>query len=43
MLGVFHDQSGLGLKRVFPPPSFTDTLAAGMVAGGIQSLVGYTQ
>lgn len=39
MLGVFHEPSGIGLKRVFPPPAFADTLAAGMVAGGIQSLV----
>lgn len=39
MLGVFHEPSGIGLRRVFPPPEFADTLAAGMVAGGIQSLV----
>jgi len=39
MLGVFHEPSGIGLKRVFPPPAFADTFAAGMVAGGIQSLV----
>jgi len=39
MLGVFHEPSGIGLKRVFPPPAFADTLAAGIVAGSIQSLV----
>ncbi|KAF8426603.1 mitochondrial carrier domain-containing protein [Tirmania nivea] len=39
MLGVFHEPSWIGLKRVFPPPAFADALAAGMVAGSIQSLV----
>lgn len=39
MLSEFHEPSGLGLKRVYPPPPFASTFSAGMVAGGIQSLV----
>lgn len=39
MLSEFHEPSGIGLKRVYPPPPFSSTFSAGMVAGGIQSLV----
>ncbi|KAI5800266.1 mitochondrial carrier domain-containing protein [Peziza echinospora] len=39
ILGHFHEPSAAGARRVYPPPPLRDALAAGMVAGGIQSLV----
>ncbi|KAF8468339.1 mitochondrial carrier domain-containing protein [Kalaharituber pfeilii] len=38
-LSAFHEPSSHSTKRVYPPPPFTYTLAAGMFAGGVQSLV----
>jgi hypothetical protein len=38
-LGSFHEPSSCSTKRVFPAPTFGETFSAGLVAGGIQSLV----
>ncbi|KAK3899625.1 mitochondrial carrier domain-containing protein [Staphylotrichum tortipilum] len=39
VLGVLHPESGRAAKRVYPPPSPTQTFAAGFVAGALQSVV----
>ena len=39
ILGHLHEESGKAAKRVFPPPSPTETFTAGFLAGSIQSLV----
>lgn len=38
-LGLLHEPSSRSSKRVYPPPSFGTTFAAGFTAGSIQSLV----
>lgn len=38
-LGLYHDPSAGMSKSVFPPPPVTATLAAGLTAGAIQSIV----
>ncbi|KAF2805318.1 mitochondrial carrier protein-like protein [Mytilinidion resinicola] len=38
-LGSLHEPSSRSAKRIFPPPSFRQTFSAGLIAGGIQSLV----
>jgi len=39
ILGHLHEESGKANKRVYPPPSPTETFTAGFLAGSIQSLV----
>lgn len=39
ILGLLHEESSHATKRVYPPPAPYETLAAGFMAGGIQSLV----
>lgn len=39
ILGHLHEESSTSAKRVFPPPSPTETATAGFMAGSIQSLV----
>ncbi|PLB39226.1 putative mitochondrial carrier protein, partial [Aspergillus candidus] len=39
VLGNLYEPVSLGVKRVYPPPSPTDTFAAGFAAGAIQSVV----
>jgi hypothetical protein len=39
ILGRLHPPSGRGSRRVYPPPPPLDTLAAGFLAGAIQSVV----
>lgn len=39
ILGHLHEESGKASKRVYPPPSPSDTFAAGYLAGSIQSIV----
>lgn len=39
VLGSLHQPSSQSLKRVYPPPPVSSTLAAGFAAGAIQSLV----
>jgi hypothetical protein len=39
ILGRLHEPSSHATSRVYPPPSVADTLTAGMLAGGIQSLL----
>ena len=38
ILGAIHEPSSQSSRRVFPPPSPSATFAAGLAAGGIQSL-----
>ncbi|KAI6778586.1 uncharacterized protein J7T54_003365 [Emericellopsis cladophorae] len=39
ILGRLHEESGRATKRVYPPPAPQHTFMAGLVAGGIQSVV----
>ncbi|KAK0716548.1 mitochondrial carrier domain-containing protein [Apiosordaria backusii] len=39
ILGRLHPESALASKRVYPPPSPVETFTAGLLAGGIQSLI----
>lgn len=39
ILGRLHDESGKATKRVYPPPSPSQTFTAGFLAGGLQSVV----
>lgn len=39
ILGQLHEESGRASRRVYPPPQPLDVLAAGFLAGGIQSVV----
>ena len=39
ILAQLHEPSSHSTKRVFPPPPITDTFAAGLLAGGIQSVI----
>ncbi|KAK4183750.1 mitochondrial carrier domain-containing protein [Podospora australis] len=39
ILGRLHPESALASKRVYPPPSWYETFAAGFLAGSIQSVV----
>ncbi|KAK1767451.1 mitochondrial carrier [Phialemonium atrogriseum] len=39
ILGQLHEESGPASRRVYPPPQPLDVLAAGFLAGGIQSVV----
>ncbi|KAK4136133.1 mitochondrial carrier [Trichocladium antarcticum] len=39
ILGRLHPESALASKRVYPPPSPVETFTAGLIAGGIQSVV----
>ena len=38
-LSAIYEPASRSAKRVYPPPSFSNTYAAGFVAGSIQSLV----
>ncbi|KAK3075519.1 hypothetical protein LTS18_014024, partial [Coniosporium uncinatum] len=38
-LGHLHEPSSRPSKRVYPPPGFRDTFAAGFIAGSVQSVV----
>lgn len=38
-LATIHEPSALSTKRVYPPPSFGTTFAAGFIAGSIQSVL----
>lgn len=39
ILGRLHEESGRASKRVYPPPDPRHTFAAGLLAGGLQSVV----
>lgn len=39
ILGVLHEPTSRGVKRVYPPARPSDTFAAGFVAGAVQSIV----
>lgn len=39
ILGHLHEPSSHATTRVYPPPPIVDTFAAGMLAGGVQSLL----
>lgn len=39
MLGHFHDPSAHNLRKTYPPPEFRDTLAAGLCAGSLTSVL----
>jgi transmembrane carrier protein len=39
ILGRFHEESSKATRTVYPPPSPVHTFAAGLLAGGLQSLV----
>lgn len=39
ILGVLHEESSRPTKRVYPPPEPVHTFTAGLLAGGIQSLI----
>ncbi|KAK0750623.1 mitochondrial carrier domain-containing protein [Schizothecium vesticola] len=39
ILGRLHPESALASKRVYPPPSPVETFTAGLLAGGIQSVL----
>lgn len=39
ILGGLHEESGKAKKLIYPPPEPTQTFAAGLLAGGLQSLV----
>ncbi|KAL2113235.1 hypothetical protein VUR80DRAFT_4942 [Thermomyces stellatus] len=39
ILGTLHEESAKSSKRVYPPPEPTQTFTAGLLAGGLQSLV----
>lgn len=38
-LAALHEPSGRSAKRIYPPPAIKETLAAGFVAGTVQSIV----
>jgi hypothetical protein len=39
ILGTLHEESGRATKRVYPPPAPQHTFTAGLIAGGIQSVI----
>ncbi|KAL2007162.1 hypothetical protein VTN00DRAFT_8600 [Thermoascus crustaceus] len=39
VLSALHEPTSQGVKRVYPPPRFSETFAAGFVAGTVQSIV----
>ncbi|XEU99583.1 hypothetical protein FSHL1_004870 [Fusarium sambucinum] len=39
ILGRLHEESGQARKRVYPPPHPTHTFTAGLLAGGLQSVL----